>query len=270
MRLSEAVILALVQGITEFMPISSSAHLILLPYVLGWAEHGLTFDVVTNAGTLTAAVIYFRRDLWRTWREARRSFSLRAERPNLALLTAAATLPVALVGLTFHGFFATGARSPLLIAATSIGFGLVLWWADATARARRDLDELGWRDAMLIGSAQALALVPGTSRSGITWTAGLFLGYNREDAARFSFLLAIPVGLLALAKDLVDLTRSGLETSALLPLVVGFFVAGISAYTTIGFLLAWVRRQRLTVFVVYRVLLGLLILGLFLGRTPPL
>lgn len=270
MSLFEAFILALVQGVTEFLPISSTAHLVLVPYLLGWGEHSLTYDVVTNAGTLLAAAIYLRRDLVETWQKARRSLSFSSsfspEHPNLALLLAVGTIPVAICGFLFHDWFATTARAPVVIAVSSIGFGLVLWWADRTARLERDLDDLRWSDAVWVGLAQAVALIPGTSRSGITWTAALFRGFTREDAGRFSFLLAIPVGVLALGNDVLNLVREGIDIATLLPLAVGFVVAGISAYFTIGALLAWVRNRPLTVFVVYRIVLGIVILAVVQGR----
>ncbi len=270
MTLPQAILLGLIQGVTEFLPISSSAHLILLPFILGWQDHGLRFDVVTNAGTLLAAVIYFRRDLAGAGREMLASIvdgsGSGSRRPGLGLTVLIASLPILAVGLAFYDWFATVARQPVLIAATSIVFGLVLWWADHAARHERSLDDVGWRDSLWIGAAQALALIPGTSRSGITITAGLFLGLERQVAARFSFLLAIPVGLLALAKDVVDLARGGMAAEELAPLAAGFVTSAVSAYLVIGWLLAWLKRQDMTLFVLYRIALGLIILALLLIR----
>ena len=258
---AQAIILGLIQGITEFLPISSSAHLILLPFVLGWEDHSLRFDVVTNAGTLLAAVIYFRSDLAAAGRQMLAG-GVAPGRPGLAVAVLLGSLPILAVGLLFYDWFATAARQPVLIASSSIAFGLVLWWADRAAKHERGLDDLRWWDCLWIGAAQAVALIPGTSRSGITITAGLFRGLEREAAARFSFLLAIPVGLLAEAKDVVDLAREGLPAGELAPLAIGFVTAAVSAYLVIGWLLAWLRRQDLTLFVIYRVVLGLVILGL--------
>lgn len=258
---AQAIILGLIQGITEFLPISSSAHLILLPFILGWEDHSLRFDVVTNAGTLLAAVIYFRRDLATAGRQMLAG-RVAAGRPGLATAVLLASLPILVVGLLFYDWFATAARQPVLIASSSIAFGLVLWWADRAAKHERGLGDLRWWDCLWIGAAQALALIPGTSRSGITITAGLFLGLGREAAARFSFLLAIPVGFLAEAKDVVELAREGLPAGELVPLAIGFVTAAVSAYLVIGWLLAWLRRQDMTLFVIYRVVLGLVILGL--------
>ncbi len=269
MTLFEAIVLGLIQGITEFLPISSSAHLILLPFVLGWEEHGLRFDVVTNAGTLLAAVVYFRHDLVAAGRQMWTSGwhkRVSRGRPGLGLGVLIASVPVLVVGLLFYEWFATVARQPVLIASTSIAFGIVLWWADRVARSRRGIEDLTFSDCVLIGCAEVLALIPGTSRSGITITAGLFLGLGRHSAARFSFLLAIPVGVLALVKDIVDLARGELPAAELAPLAVGFLTAAFSAYLVIGWLLAWLRRQNMTIFVIYRVVLGLVILGLLMVR----
>lgn len=263
-----AAILALVQGITEFLPISSSAHLVLLPYFLGWEGHSLTFDVVTNLGTLLAAVVYFRHDLVEAFQGFRHHPGGEGgwRRPGLIWAVGLGTVPAALCGLLFYDFFATTARAPEVIAMASILFGLLLWWADRVGRRQRDLGSLGWLDSLLIGGSQAIALIPGTSRSGITMTTALLRGFTREEAARFSFLLAIPIGLLAFAKDAFELMTGELVVGELLPLVVGFVVAGVSAYLVIGWLLRWLARQTMTVFVVYRVILGVLILVVVWAR----
>ncbi len=261
MSLMQAVILALVQGLTEFLPISSSAHLVLLPWLLGWNEHDLLFDVVTNTGTLLAAVVFFRRELILSLGLAPRVDGAegRLGSPRLAAKLLLATFPAALCGLLFYDLLAGVARSPAVIATTSIVFGLLLWWADRCGRRQRQMDDIGWLEALWIGLAQALALVPGTSRSGVTITLGLGLGLKRSEAARFSFLLAIPVGLLALAKQLLDLFLAPKVEVEMLPLVVGFGVSAISAYLAIGGLLRWLERQTMGPFVVYRVLLGALV-----------
>ena len=274
MTLLEAILLALIQGVTEFLPISSSAHLILLPFVFGWQDHSLHFDVVTNAGTLLAALIYFRRDLLTAGREiVERSVTGHggltepgARKPGLIWAVLAASIPVLVVGGMFYEWFATVARQPVMIAVTTIAFGLLLWWADRSAVHERALADLTWRDALWIGLAQAFALIPGTSRSGVTMTAALLLRFGRPDAARFSFLLAIPVGIGALVKDLYELALEGAGGLDVLPLAVGFVVSAVSAYLVIGWLLAWLRRQSMTVFVGYRMILGLVILGLSVIR----
>ncbi|MEM6454760.1 MAG: undecaprenyl-diphosphate phosphatase [Acidobacteriota bacterium] len=264
-----AIILGLIQGITEFLPISSSAHLILAPYLFGWDDQGLAFDIVVNAGTLLAALLYFRDDLRRAIAHVGplRDAASRT-RPGVLFAVAIGTVPVVIVGLLFYDFFATKARNPQLIAWTSIIFALALAWADHTARGTRPLERVRRRDAITIGLAQAAALLPGTSRSGITLTAGLMLGLERTAAARFSFLLAIPVGLTALLKDLIDILRGeALGVHEPLALALGFVAAAISAYAVIGGLLAWMRRHTLNIFVVYRIALGIALLIVF-GPSP--
>jgi len=268
----QAVILALVQGVTEFLPISSSAHLVLVPHLFGWADQGLGFDIATNTGTLVAVVVFLRRELARVTVAGLRSLGdlRRGERrlsvdARLAWAVAVGTVPVVVAGLLAYDLVAGAARSPLVIAVTSIGFGLLLWWADRAGARRRALEELSWWDTAVVGCAQALALIPGTSRSGITMTAGLGQGFTREDAARFSFLLYVPVGVLAAVKALLEAWKAGFELGVVGPTVVGFLVSAVSAYLAIGALLAWVRRQSLTVFVVYRVVLGVVILGVLFG-----
>jgi undecaprenyl-diphosphatase len=276
----QAIVLALVQGITEFLPISSSAHLVLVPHVFGWPDQGLGFDVATNTGTLVAVVAYFRRELWELLVAGLRSLvpggtdaeeaaaeGKRLTRDaRLAWAVVLGTIPVGIAGLLAHDWIESAGRDPWIIAATSIGFGLLLWWADRAGARRRELGSLGWWDAAVVGLAQALALVPGTSRSGITITAGLFRGFTREEAARFSFLLYVPVGVLAAGKEAWDALHegAGLAASGLGPVLVGFALSGVAAYLTIGALLAWVRKASLTVFVVYRVVLGLVIVAVLL------
>ena len=271
MSLAQAVLLALLQGVTEFLPISSSAHLILVPWVLGWEDQGLAFDIAVNTGTLVAVMVYFRRDLAglirglvRGWRDA----GLRVEgmpARRLLLALGIGTVPVAVGGLLFHDLVAGPLRHPLVIATTSILFGLALLWADLGGGRRRELAVLTTRDAVWIGLAQALALVPGTSRAGITMTAALALAYTRPAAARFSFLLYIPIGVLAAGKDVLDVWTGELPAVSLPPILLGFLVAALSAYLVIWGLLAWLQRRSLTVFVVYRVLLGMAILALWWG-----
>ena len=266
LTLLRAAVLGLVQGATEFLPISSSAHLVLTSALLGWEDQGLLFDMAANTGSLVAVVFYFRRDLLRLARawiaSLRRDPSTDRAAAGLAWQLLLATVPVALVGLLLQDLVASSARRLLVIASATMFFGLVLGWADRAARGGRRLDRLGLARALAIGAAQALALVPGTSRSGITITAGLFTGLSREEAARFAFLLAVPVGVLVGAKDLVELVGSGPPPAGILALAMGCTVSALSALAAIHWLLAWVRRQSLTVFVVYRLILGLLIFAL--------
>ncbi|HEV8579937.1 MAG TPA: undecaprenyl-diphosphate phosphatase [Thermoanaerobaculia bacterium] len=259
----QAIVLGVVQGLTEFLPVSSSGHLILVPYFLHWPDQGLSFDIATHTGTLLAIVAYFHRDL----RDLIVGFFTGQPRSSdgefaprrLAWAIAAGTIPAGLVGYFFKDWIETYARNPLLIAGTTFFYGLLLFWADRTGRQERTLSGIGWSDALVIGCAQALALVPGTSRSGITITAALLLGLTRPAAARFSFLLIVPISVLVAAKDAKDLMDAGVGTAELAPMAIGLAVSAVVGYAVIAWLLAWLRRRTLTVFVVYRVLLAALI-----------
>lgn len=266
----QAAVLAVVQAVTEFLPVSSSGHLILLPHLLGWTDQGLEFDIATNSGTLLAVMAYFRADLARmarsffaSFRAAERAVNLDA---RLVWLLAWATIPAGLAGLLAKGWISSYGRDPRLIAATAMGYGALLLFADR--RASRDgaglgLEGFGMREAMLVGCAQALALVPGTSRSGITLTAALLLGFARPAAARFSFLLAIPIGLVLAAKQIADVARGLPVGVPALALVVGIGVSAVVGYAVIAFLLDWVRKRSLAPFAWYRLALGVVILVVF-------
>ena len=271
----QAAVLALVQAVTEFLPVSSSGHLILLPRLLGWSDQGLEFDIATNSGTLLAVMAYFRADLARMARVFFASFrpAERAANPDARLiwLLALATIPAGIAGLLAKGWISSYGRDPRLIAATAIFYGALLLYADRRAtRATlagggRELSEFGLGAALLVGCAQALALVPGTSRSGITLTAALLLGFARPAAARFSFLLAIPIGLVLALKQVVDVLRGlplGVPPEAL---AIGIAVSGIAGYAVIAFLLDWVRKRSLAPFAWYRLALGVVLLLVFAG-----
>ncbi|OSM04364.1 undecaprenyl-diphosphate phosphatase [Magnetofaba australis] len=254
-----AALLALVQGVTEFLPISSSGHLILMPHVMGWKDQGLTFDIAVNTGTLAAVMLYFRHEVARMLRGSLLIFTAsgRADPDGrLVLLLAGATIPVGVAGLLLKDWVATVARDPLVIATTSIVFGLLLWWADRAAKHLRGWESIGWRDVAIMGVAQAIALIPGTSRSGITMTAGLAVGLTREDAARFSFLMAIPVGLLVALLDLKDIISGEAGMMDLSLLAFGFVVSAVCALAVIHWLLGWLKRQSMLPFVIYRLALG--------------
>lgn len=264
------VILAVVQGITEFLPISSSAHLILVPALTGWADQGLAIDVAMHLGTLGAVVVYFRHDVVHLAAGAVDAlFGRLTEDGRLALQVALATVPVVVAGFLLKDAIATEWRSPALITVTTAAFGVLLWLADRRAdTAARGVGGLGWRDALIIGLAQAAALVPGVSRSGITMTAALVLGLKRPDAARFSLLLSIPTTAAAGALASVDLIRSGdpaLQADALVAGVLAF----VSALAAVAGLMAWLRRATFTPFVLYRLALaGALALLLGAGLLP--
>lgn len=267
MTFLEAIVLGLIQGASEFLPISSSGHLILLPKLLGWQDHTLAFDEALNTGTLLAVVAYFRHDLVRLvvagWRALLRPREADAD-GRLAWMLVAATVPAAVAGLVAHDWIAGEARNPVLVASNLIVFGILLYLADRFGSKSREIAGLAWRDALLIGAAQALALVPGTSRSGITMTMALVLGFARPEAARFSFLLSVPIGVLVAAHDTLALAGGGVEAAGVPALVVAVLASAISGFAVIGWLLAWLRRQSMAVFTVYRVALGLVILAVFL------
>lgn len=256
----QVVVLAIVQGLTEFLPISSSGHLVLVPSVFGWSDQGMAFDVAMHFGSLTAVLIYFRADIAMLLRGATQVLraNLASVESRLALGIALGTVPAAVVGLLFGGWIGDNLRSPAVIAGTLSGYAILMLVFDRIGKKTRVLTELRIRDAVLIGLAQALALVPGTSRSGITITAGLALGFSRTEAARFSFLLAVPVILLATAYELYVL--SGSETTvAWGQLACGALVAAIVAYLSIEFFMRFVNKVGLLPFAIYRILLAAVI-----------
>ena len=265
MELLQIVLLALLQGLTEFLPISSSAHLILFPKLSGFADQGLAFDVAVHVGTLAAVVWYFRRDLKTMSRDWFASIARREKvgDSNLMWAVGFGTIPVGLAGLLFKDVIETSLREPLVIAVTTILFGLLLWWADRQGRRVRSEHTIGWRDVVVIGVAQAIALIPGTSRSGITMTAGLMMGLTRAAAARFSFLLSIPVIVLAGGLNALELmhAEAAVDLSAL---VLGSVVSAISAYFCIHLFLKLLERIGMFPFVAYRMLLGAVLLGIYL------
>lgn len=264
MDILHAVLLAIVQGLTEFLPISSSAHLILLPAFAGWEEHSLAFDVALHVGTLAAVVWYFRAELARmtsAWLRSVRGGEA-TEDSRLAWAVLWGTVPVGLIGLIFNGYIETNLRDPLLLAATTAFFAVPLWLADAFGRGRRDEHTLDWRDVAVIGIAQAVALIPGVSRSGITMTAGLAFGLKREAAARFSFLLSIPVIVLAGGLETVQLVRAE-EQADWGVLVVGAVVSAVSAYLCIKLFLRFLERTGMLPFAIYRLLLAAVIVYVF-------
>ncbi len=256
----QIAILALVQGLTEFLPISSSGHLILAPHLFGFADQGLELDVAVHFGTLIAVVVYFRHDIIRIALGWLRALPPGAANPDSRLGWAiiVGVLPVVVVGLMVKDFVETSLREPWIIGTTTILFGLLLGWADWRARRQRDITRLTITDAVYIGLAQVLALIPGTSRSGITMTAGLMLGLTREAAARFSFLLSIPTILgssLMIGKDLVE-ADPNVDWITIGTAVV---LAAITAWACIHYFLAYIERMGMQPFVIYRLLLGAVI-----------
>lgn len=261
MTLIEIIMLALIQGITEFLPISSSAHLILPSAVFGWHNQGLAFDVAVHMGSLLAVLIYFRNDIGRmTVAWLSQGFSKQQSTDSkLAWWVIIATIPAVMVGFAIKDLVEVYARSALIIAITTIAFGLLLWYADIKAKQFKTIDKLSWRNALVIGLFQVLALIPGTSRSGITMTAGLLLGLTREASARFSFLLSIPtiLGAGSLATlDLLEAQQAVDWTAMLYGVGFSFF----SAYACITLFLTWISRIGMLPFVIYRMLLGIALL----------
>lgn len=258
---NQVVVLAVLQGLTEFLPISSSAHLILLPLLVDWPDQGLAFDVAVHVGTLVAVLAYFRDDLRRMLRDWLRS--LRAGRrvgeSIWVWYLVVGTVPVGICGLALTFIGTDTLRTPAVITATTLFFAVLLWWSDRYHRGTRGEGDIRWRDVLVIGAAQALALIPGTSRSGITITAGLALGLSRESAARFSFLLSIPVVILAGVLEAVE-AWSSTAPVAWEAMLAGTAIAFACAYATIHFFLKLVERVGLFPFVVYRLALGVILL----------
>lgn len=264
MPLLHLLILALVQGITEFLPISSSAHLVLVPVITGWQDQGLLLDVAVHVGTLAAVLVYFYRDTKGLTLAALGSFGVTPARQAVAGTyysrlfwgLVLATLPVVMAGLGLKlAGLDEAMRSPLVIALASIGFGLLLYWVDQRAPDVKTLDNMALKPALLIGVAQVLALIPGTSRSGITMTAGRHLGFSRVDAARFSMLLAIPTILAAGTLGAFELAEGG-ANGQWRDAIIGAGLSFLAALLAIHFLMRWLERASMTIFVVYRVALG--------------
>jgi len=257
METLHAIYLALLQGFTEFLPISSSGHLILLPNLFGWKDQGLAFDVAVHVGSLIAVVSYFRHELVSMstdWVLSIKRKQLVGE-SRLAWAVLWGTVPAGLAGLFLDDFIEMNLRSPLVIAITTIGFGALLWWSDISGKRVRDEHSIRWFDVLFIGLAQAIALIPGTSRSGITMTAGLMLGLSRQAAARFSFLLSIPVIVLAGGYLTLKLIKSGVPVDWTM-LISGIVVSAITAYLCIHFFLKLLNRMGMLPFALYRFFLG--------------
>jgi len=257
----QVVVLAIVQGLTEFLPISSSGHLVLVPVFLGWADQGLAFDVAVHFGSLIAVLLFFRKDIHALLRGGFQVFggNVKTIESRMALGIALGTIPAALAGLLFVDWIEANLRSPSVIVFTLSGYAILMVLADRFGRRTRDISSVQLKDAILIGVSQALALVPGTSRSGITITTAMALGFERQDAARFSFLLAVPVILLATLYSLLGLLSSAAPV-AWGQLAIGVIVSAIVAYVSIEFFMRFVSRIGLLPFAIYRFALAAVIL----------
>ena len=282
MSILEAIILGLIQGLTEFLPISSSGHLALAPWLFGWGEPGLSFTAALHLGTLLAVVVYFRTEIIRMVPAIPLALSNlrpllgnrelthpRAADARLGLLIVLGSIPGGIVGLLAQGpiddFFHSEEhkdRAIVVIAISLALFGILLYAVDRVARHRRGMRDMGYGDALAIGAAQALALVPGVSRSGITLTAGLFRDINRADAARFSFLLGLPLVLIAGGEGLLDLLQDGSGGIGVRALLLGIIASAISGFIAIDGLIRFLQRSNTLVFVVYRVVAAAAVLVL--------
>jgi undecaprenyl-diphosphatase len=260
----QAIVLGIVQGLTEYLPVSSTAHLRIVPAFMGWEDPGAAFTAVTQLGTMAAVLLYFRADLWRiarTWAASLRRPELRSGvDARMGWYILLGTIPIGIFGLVFSDQIESGARDLYLIGTTLIVLGLVLLYAEHVARRDRPLEDIRRRDGILIGFAQACALVPGVSRSGATISAGLFLGFDRESAARYSFLLSVPAVVLS---GVFELRKIGDHDGAgVVPTLIATVLAFVVGYASIAFLLRWLAHHSTAVFVAYRVALGTLVLVL--------
>ena len=258
----EAIVLGIVQGLTEFLPISSTAHLRIVPAFAGWEDPGAAFTAVVQLGTMAAVLLYFRDDLWRIARASLAGLRDREARntvdARLGRYIVLGTIPIGIFGLIFKDQIETGARDLTLIGCTLIALGLLLLAAEKLATHRRELADLNGRDGLIIGLAQAAALVPGVSRSGATITAGLFLGLERTAAARYSFLLSVPAVVLS---GLFELRHVGDgQHAAAVPTAIATLAAFVVGYASIAFLLRYLAHHSTAIFVAYRVALGSLVL----------
>jgi undecaprenyl-diphosphatase len=268
----EAVVLGLIQGLTEFLPISSSAHIRVVSAFFGWQDPGAAFTAVIQLGTETAVLIYFRKEIWEiisTWTRALWTPELRSHyAARMGWYVIVGSLPIGILGLVFKDQIETVFRDLRLVGTTLIVFGIILWFADHTARNRLTLEKhLSFPHAIVYGFAQALALIPGVSRSGGTITAGLLLDYRREDAAKYSFLLAIPA---VLSSGLLEVAQIGEgQAPAWGPTIVATVISFIVGYAAVAWFLKYISHHRFTGFVIYRILLGLfVILAVTIGWIP--
>ena len=253
-------ILAFIQGATEFLPISSSAHLIVLPHFFGWGDQGLAFDIAVHVGTLAASITYFRIEIWKIFVAWSRSVAGRgvSSDAKTGWFIIIASIPVAVVGVLIHGLVETDLRSPVIIGLTTVVFALLLWYADRYRRGQRTLDSMSWKDAVLIGLGQAIALVPGTSRSGITMTVGLLLGFSRKESAKFAFLLAIPAIAMAGGWQFLVLISSDSPTNWF-EFAFAVAISAVVAYLCIHYFLRFIEQVGMLPFVIYRLILAVAI-----------
>lgn len=253
MGLIQSIILGIVQGIGEFLPISSSAHLIVVPWLFGWQEHSLAFDVALHAGTLFAVVVYF----WRDW--------LGIIKGKFLWYIVVASIPGAIIGKLFEDKAETVFRSPILIACTMGVFAVILYLIDRFSWKTRSLKTVNYFDSLIIGISQALAIIPGISRSGITMASGMGLRFDREAAARFSFLISAPIIFGATVLKFKDISAIASGENGL-SLLVGFMVSAVTGFLSIHLLLGYLKRHSFKAFVIYRIIFSLIIFSVFFAR----
>jgi undecaprenyl-diphosphatase len=273
MPLFQVVVLALIQGITEFLPISSTAHLALAPWLLGWTDPGLTFDIALHVGTLLAILVYF----FRTWLQIiaqaigigyGEDDALRRN-PGLLWLLAVGSIPIGVFGYVFGKQAETTWRSPYVIGTMMVVVGILMWLGERAGTRRKDLSAVTFTDSLAIGAAQAIAIIPGTSRSGITITAGLFRNLDRPTAARFSFLLSAPAIAAAAGKALHDLMKhGGIARDMHTPFALGIVISALSGLAVIALLLRFLQRHTLYFFIYYRIIFGIIVIALASSRPP--
>ena len=266
----QALVLGIIQGLTEFLPVSSSGHLVLFPRLFGWSDQGIAFDVVLHLGTLVAVVIFLRKKLWliiKSFFNFKNKEEITLQNRHLGWLLIVSIIPAGLAGLLFNSWIKENLRSPLIVAGTLIFWGIILWLADTYTRKqenKKTLNQIGWKQSLFIGCAQVLALVPGTSRSGITMTAGLFSKLDRKSTAEFSFLVSVPIIFLAGITAIKDLFEVGLGNVGLSYLGIGFVAALISGLLAVWGLMKIIQKWSFKPFVIYRILLGLIIIVFFI------
>ncbi|MBI2436997.1 MAG: undecaprenyl-diphosphate phosphatase [Candidatus Magasanikbacteria bacterium] len=277
MTILQSITLGIIQGLTEFLPVSSSGHLIFIPKLFGWADQGIGFDVVMHLGTLLAVVVYFREKLWMIFcgflgikikkfsdfpsASARDEGGFRiSDFRRLAWLLILSIIPAGIIGLLFGDAIEQNLRIPEVIAIGFIFWGLVLWFADTYGKKENGLEKLNWKNALFIGCVQAIALIPGTSRSGITMTAGLFSKLDKKSTAEFSFLMSVPIIFLAGMTNVFEMFKNGLGDLSLSVLATGFIASMLSGFFAIWGLMKIIQKWSFRPFVVYRIVVGLAIL----------
>jgi len=271
MPIYQAIVLAIVQGFTEFLPVSSSAHLFLVPWLLGWPDQGLDFDIALHIGTLVAVLVYFFKDWLQIAAQAvginyGKDPDLK-QSPRLLWYLVLASVPAGLIGLKFKDQIETTLRSPFVMGTMLILIGLLLWVAERRSSRVKHIGQLTLTDTLLIGTSQALALIPGTSRSGITISTGLFRGLTHSAAARFSFLLSTPIVAASGLKSLYDLKKHGLSDGMLTPFLVGIIGSALVGIAVIAFFLKIIRKHGLAPFIAYRIVFGIVVIALAIVRS---